>query len=180
MSNVDVFATLLDVADAPLPEAPIAGRSFAPSLLDGPESAYEPRDRVFSGMTWHDRYNPIRAIRTDGWKYIRNFWHLPGVYVTTDIFCSAAGREVLEEYYGEQRPFEELYDLEADPFERTNLAAGDEPDDPAIVAVRDRLRDELLEWMDATADPLLEGPVLPNNWETVHPRLDDNRDDIRH
>ena len=177
VSNVDVFTTLLEFAETPVPDAaPIAGRSFAP-LLDGREDGYDPRDRVFAGMTWHDRYNPIRAIRTERWKYVRNFWHLPAVYMTTDVYRSAAGREVHEEYYGEQRPYEELYDLEADPLEAENLAIGDEPDDPAVEAVRDRLREELLEWMAETADPLLEGPVLPNDWETVHPRLDDDRED---
>ncbi|MXV64572.1 sulfatase-like hydrolase/transferase [Natronorubrum sp. JWXQ-INN-674] len=182
VSNVDVFATLLDAADAPVPGADadgghIAGQSFAPLLFDGRGGEYEPRERLFAGMTWHDRYNPIRAIRTDRWKYIRNFWHLPAVYMTTDIYCSDAGCEVREEYYGDQRAYEELYDLEADPLERDNLAAADDPEDPATVAVRDRLRDELLEWMDATGDPLLEGPVLPNDWETVHPRLSDDRKD---
>ncbi|QSX00241.1 sulfatase family protein [Haloterrigena alkaliphila] len=195
VSNVDVFATLLDIADASVPGVDtdggdIAGQSLAPLLFDDRKGggangaagtdAYEPRDRVFSGMTWHDRYNPIRSIRTGRWKYVRNFWHLPAVYMTTDVFCSAAGREVHEDYYGVQRPYEELYDLEADPLERANLAAGADPDDPATETVRDELRRELLEWMDATADPLLEGPVLPNNWETVHPRLEDDRDDIRH
>ncbi|MDQ2051007.1 sulfatase [Natronolimnohabitans sp. A-GB9] len=180
VSNVDVFATLLEIADAPAPEKPIAGRSFAP-LLGNRErwGEYEPRDRLFSGMTWHDRYNPIRAIRTDRWKYVRNFWHLPAVYMTSDVYCSAAGREVRGAYYSEQRPYEELYDLEADPLEQENLAAGDDPDDPAVVAVRDRLRGELLEWMADTDDPLLEGPVVPNDWETVHPRLDDDRDATR-
>ncbi|SDR39127.1 sulfatase family protein [Natronobacterium texcoconense] len=180
VSNVDVFATLLEIAGTSVSDVEtdsIAGQSFAP-LLDGDTDSYDSRDRVFSGMTWHDRYNPIRAIRTERWKYIRNFWHLPAVYMTTDIYCTRAGREVSEEYYGEQRPYEELYDLEADPREQENLAASDQPDDPATVAVRDRLREELLEWMETTIDPLLEGPVLPNDWETVHPRLEDSRDDI--
>ncbi|ELY41187.1 sulfatase family protein [Natronorubrum tibetense] len=177
VSNVDVFATLLELADADggVDADRLAGRSFVPLLRDG-ENGYEPRDRVFAGMTWHDRYNPIRAIRTERWKYIRNFWHLPAIYMTTDIYASEAGREVQEAYYGEQRAYEELYDLEADPLEQENLA-DDEPDDPAVEAVRDRLRGELLDWMDATVDPLLEGPVLPNDWETVHPRLDDHRED---
>ena len=177
VSNVDVFATLLELADADggVDADRLAGRSFVPLLRDG-ENGYEPRDRAFAGMTWHDRYNPIRAIRTERWKYIRNFWHLPAIYMTTDIYASEAGREVRGEYYGEQRAYEELYDLEADPLEKENLV-DDEPDDPAVKAVRDRLRGELLDWMDATVDPLLEGPVLPNDWETVHPRLDDHRED---
>ncbi|APX98047.1 sulfatase family protein [Natronorubrum daqingense] len=199
VSNVDVFATLLEVADASVPETadegdgatgsnerPIAGRSVAPLLFagderthEGSDGEYEPRDRVFAGMTWHDRYNPSRAIRTDRWKYIRNFWHLPAVYMTTDIYCSDAGRELREEYYGEQRAYEELYDLEDDPLEQDNLATGEGSDDPETVAARDRLEDELLEWMDATNDPLLEGPVLPNDWETIHPRLADDREATR-
>lgn len=130
-------------------------------------------------MTWHDRYNPVRAVRTERWKYVRNFWHLPAVYMATDTYCTHAGREVSEEYYSEQRSYGKLYDLEADPLEQENLAAGEQLDDPATVAVRDRLGEELLEWMETTADPLLEGPVLPNDWETVHPRMSDNRNDVR-
>ncbi|ELY48469.1 sulfatase family protein [Natronorubrum bangense] len=179
VSNVDVFSTLLDVADVELPELEvddggIAGRSFAPLLLDD-EDGYEPRDRVFAGMTWHDRYNPTRAIRTERWKYVRNFWHLPAVYLTTDIYCSDAGREVHEDCYGEQRAYEELYDLEADPLEQNNLVAGDGPDDPDLERTRDRLREELREWMDETNDPLLEGPVLPGDWDAISLSSTDGR-----
>ncbi|NGM70199.1 sulfatase [Natronolimnobius sp. AArcel1] len=164
VSNVDVFATLLEVADAPHPETELAGQSFLPLLEDDVE---EFRDRIFAGMTWHDRYNPMRAIRTDRWKYVRNFWHLPDVYLTRDIFCSAAGNEVRKTSYGEQRPYEELYDLEADPLEKENLLAdGDLEDSPAKTA-RDRLRADLLEWMESTDDPLLEGPVLPDDWDEI-------------
>ncbi len=38
--------------------------------------------------------------------------------MTTDIYASDAGQEVQEEYYGEQRAYEELYDLEADPLDK--------------------------------------------------------------
>ena len=171
VSNVDVFSTLLDVADAEPPEREtddggIAGRSLAPLLFDGGDG-YEPRDRVFAGMTWHDRYNPTRAIRTERWKYVRNFWHLPAVYLTTDIYCSDAGREVQEDCYGEQRAYEELYDLEDDPLEQHNLVAGDGPDDPDLESTRARFREELREWMVETNDPLLEGPVLPGDWDAI-------------
>ncbi|MCU4740614.1 sulfatase [Natronoglomus mannanivorans] len=171
VSNVDVFATLLEVADVPVPDD-ISGRSFASLVLDD-GSTYEPRERIFAGMTWHDRYNPIRAVRTDRWKYVRNFWHLPLVYMTTDIYASAAGREFQEEYYGEQRPYVELYDLESDPGEHENLA-----DDPSFEDVRERLRDDLLEWMMETDDPLLEGPVLPSDWEEMHLPIGDARHNI--
>lgn len=163
VSNVDVFATLLDLVGTE-PDGEISGRSFAP-LLGLAEGAYEPRDRVFAGMTWHDRYNPIRAIRTDRWKYVRNFWHLPDVYMTTDVYASPSGRECHEKFYAEQRPYEELYDLESDPHERENLA------DEVHNDLRERLRGELVEWMNETDDPLLSGPVLPDDWEEIHPEL---------
>jgi N-sulfoglucosamine sulfohydrolase len=180
VSNVDVFSTLLEVAGADIPEN-VVGRSFAPLLGDDAANAagrssaggreYEPRERIFAGMTWHDRYNPIRAVRTDRYKYVRNFWHLPEIYLTRDIYESAAGREVREEYYCEQRPYVELYDLESDPDERENLA-----DDSDYEDVRRRLRDDLVERMLETDDPLLEGPVRPSDWEEIHPHIGDERD----
>ncbi|MFC4439462.1 MULTISPECIES: sulfatase family protein [Natrialbaceae] len=176
VSNVDVFPTLLEFAGAEIPEN-LAGRSLGPLLTHETTVAsddrgeYAPRERVFAGMTWHDRYNPIRVVRTDRYKYIRNFWHLPEIYLTRDIYESDAGREVREEYYCEQRPYEELYDLENDPDERENLA-----DDPDHDAIRTRLRDDLVEWMLETDDPLLEGPVVPSDWEEIYPRMGADRD----
>lgn len=164
VSNVDVFATLLEAAGIS-PDGEVSGRSFAP-LLGLAERNYEPREQVFAGMTWHDRYNPMRAIRTDRWKYVRNFWHLPAVYMTTDIYASPAGRACHEEFYGEQRAYEELYDVENDPFEEENLA-----DEDGYEGVRKHLHGDLLEWMHETDDPLLSGPVVPDDWEEIHPEL---------
>ncbi|OIB58371.1 sulfatase family protein [Natrialba sp. SSL1] len=189
ISNVDVFATLLELADAPMPETDLAGRAFTSLLVGGgggwdDEGDYEPRDRIFAGMTWHDRYNPMRAIRTERWKYVRNFWHLPDIYMTTDIYCSAAGREMHEQFYGDQRAYEELYDLEADPLEQENLVLEDTPDrvetpdqngNQAVAAVRERLRAQLVDWMSETNDPLLDGPVVPSDWEKIHPQMGDDR-----
>jgi len=43
---------------------------------------------------------------------------------------------------------DELYDLETDPYEMRNLI-----EDPTYAAVRDRLHDRLLDWMNETRDP---------------------------
>ena len=43
---------------------------------------------------------------------------------------------------------DEMYDTAADPFDMKNVIG-----DPAYAAVRDRLHDELLEWMNVTRDP---------------------------
>jgi len=164
VSSVDIMPTLLELVGHEAP-TDVAGRSFAP-LLRG--ESYEPRNRIFGEMTWHDRYNPIRTIRTERYAYVRNFSLLPRVFVPMDVVPTPSGRAVHEEFYVEQRPAEELYDLAADPHAQENLASDRTPFEttaeasdphPAHVDALERLRRDLREWMDATADPLLEGPV---------------------
>ena len=57
---------------------------------------------------------------------------------------------------GSSRPEEELYDLKNDPLEQRNLA-----EDPGHRGIVDDLRRRVQEWMEATDDPLLQGPVEP-------------------
>ncbi|AFZ71689.1 sulfatase family protein [Natronobacterium gregoryi] len=163
LSNVDVLPTILDLIgdeddDLETP-AGLDGRSFLP-LLTGDD--YEPRERIFAEMTWHDMYNPVRTIRTKRYKYVRNFWHLPKVYLTTDVFASEAGRMVRETDAVPPRPYEELYDLEESPQEDDNVVF-----EPKYQGIRERLARELHEWMGRTDDPLLDGPVVPGDYETI-------------
>lgn len=160
VSNVDLFPTLLEMADGTVLED-VSGRSFLPLFT---EQEYYPRERVFAEMTWHDRYNPVRAVRTRRYKYIRSFWHLPTVYMTDDIVVSESGRAVREEFHSNPRPYAELYDLAEDPYERTNLAE----DDP-YRHVREELESTLVDWMRRTDDPLLGGPVVPADYEEIVP-----------
>ncbi|HRV94675.1 MAG TPA: hypothetical protein P5526_21125 [Anaerolineae bacterium] len=51
---------------------------------------------------------------------------------------------------------EQLYDLMFDPTEAHNLA-----DDPTMAEVLDDMRGRLSRWMQATDDPLLQGPIAP-------------------
>ncbi|MFQ5809216.1 MAG: sulfatase, partial [Armatimonadota bacterium] len=111
---------------------------------------------VFVEMTWHDKYNPMRGIRTTRHKYVRNFGDRPLVYLPSDIYRGRAGEEMRDEYYATSRPEEELYDLEEDPLEYSNLAG-----DPEHEGVLGTLRDRVQEWMEETDDPLLEGDWPP-------------------
>lgn len=150
LSNVDLLPTVLDLVGVDVPDA-VSGRSFLPLVAD---SEYEPRERIFSEMTYHDRYNPMRCVRTERYKYIRSFADLPEVYLPLDIMFGPSGRELFYEYYTDPRPEEELYDLEADPHEQENLIG-----DPEHSEVAEELRQEVDDWMRETDDPLLEGDV---------------------
>ena len=161
LSNVDVTPTVLDLVGAGAPED-LNGRSFAP-LLTG-DGEYEPRDAVFHEQTWHSKYMPSRAVRTDRYKYVRTFGDQPLVYMPAPIFSSPSGREVRDEFYGSQRPPEELYDLEADPLEQDNLA-----DDPAHRETLEELRECVDAWMADTDDRLLDGdwPPTPEQLDRI-------------
>jgi len=152
LSNVDLLPTLVELAGHEAPED-LDGRSFLPLLTGGP---YAPRDHIYVEMTWHDKYNPMRGIRTRRYKYIRNFGERPLVFLPLDIYRGRAGEETREEFYGSVRAEEELYDLRDDPLEQRNLAG-----DPSYAQVLQELRGRVTEWMEETNDPLLEGPVPP-------------------
>ena len=70
-------------------------------------------------------------------------------------------------YARPSRVNEELYDLESDPHEQRNLA-GDE----GYAQVREKLATTLSTWMDATDDPLLSGPVLPDDYDRLFEGID--------
>ena len=168
ISNVDVLPTLLELIGEDVPDR-LSGRSFLPLVRDGTEDTdpgrdweYTARSQLFAGMTWHDTYNPTRAIRTQRFKYVRNFWHLPEVYLTNDVSHSPAGDEVRTEFDRPIRPYEELYDLEADPHERESVAG--ETNYREVLA---DLREQLHGWMEETDDPLLEGPVPPGDFDDI-------------
>ncbi|WP_407272073.1 sulfatase [Radiobacillus sp. PE A8.2] len=149
LCNVDLMPTLLELAEANIPEE-IDGYSFLPLLR---KEAYQPRESFFCELTWHDRYHPMRGVRTNDYKYIHNFEDGPKVYLPLDIHESLAGQDVREEYYVANIE-EELYDLQNDPLEQNNVAYNERYAD-----VVKKLRAKVDEWMVKTNDPLLQGPV---------------------
>ena len=150
--NCDFMPTILDLVGGPEPDD-IAGRSFL-GLLTGGE--FRPHEHIFTEMTWHDRYNPMRAVRTDRYKYIHNFGDRPLVFMPLDIWNGRAGREMAWEYYSEERPEHQLYDLEEDPLELNDLGG-----DPAYADVLADLATTVDMWMEDTDDPLLLGDIPP-------------------
>jgi len=123
-STLDVFPTILDYAEAEIPEG-IAGKSLRP-IIDG--KTKENRDVLF-GATYpafatSDDQRPERDIyaiyaRDKRWKYI---FYLQGVR------ASRSGKyfriqSIATEFPTRKKGDEDLYDLDADPLELKNLAA---------------------------------------------------------
>src|SRR6056297_2952203 len=98
----------------------------------------------------------MRAVRTNRYKYVRNFGRRPLVYMRADIYAAPAGEDMKEDFYNEVRPKEELYDLDRDPLEQDNVIDDEDYDDIAWT-----LRTRVQNWMVDTNDPLLYGDYAP-------------------
>ncbi|TQM02892.1 sulfatase family protein [Pseudonocardia kunmingensis] len=149
VSHVDVVPTLLELLGVAVPDD-VQGVSFAATLRDG---AAPTRREVFLEKTYHADYDPIRAIRTDSYKYIHNFEPRPLLALPPDLEASTTRRGMGDAHLA-PRPQEELYDLVADPGETTNLV-----DDPGSAEIAGDLRERLDAFMLATDDALRHGPV---------------------
>lgn len=149
-ANVDLFPTLLDLLSLPI-EARVQGQSLL-AALDG--GAFTPRDHLFGEITYHDYYDPRRAIRTERHKLIVNFSAAPSFMDPSQSWRPRATTTVPTDPATAYHPLLELYDLVADPHEWHNLA-----DDPDHAPIRRDLLARLHRWMRDTGDPLLAGAV---------------------
>ena len=132
-------------------------------LLRG--QAKEINEELFAEVNYHASYEPKRCVRTRRWKYIRHYGDRDRPVLTnTDrspsktLWFENGWRDRLVER-------EQLYDLIFDPHEAHNVIA-----DPSQRALADEMRGRLDRWMQATNDPLLEGPVqAPSGAHLVDP-----------
>lgn len=132
VSSIDYAPTLLEAAGL-----------YDPSLAGVPLTLPLPRrDAVFAEMFWHASEIGIRSIRTRRWKFIANTSVEPiGSGEVSDLW----EQELEYRPWAEERVPFELYDLEVDPHEQTNLFDA-EPDVAAELYAR------LLEHTQTTGD----------------------------
>ncbi|MBD3195303.1 MAG: sulfatase-like hydrolase/transferase [Candidatus Lokiarchaeota archaeon] len=150
LSNIDLLPSIIDIVGGEIPSN-IAGKSFLPVLKGETESIH---DEIFAEKTYHEIYDPIRGIRTEKYKYIKNFEDLDTLcQIPKDIMMDSSGK-IMKKKLNQSRPEEELYDLKKDPHENTNLI---EDDDYSNILYD--LRTRLNNWMVNTNDPLLRGRV---------------------
>ena len=173
VSWVDIAPTILDFAGiqvTPLvssaPVAPgqfrndtpaIQGRSFLGILAQEQPVGW---DEVYASHTFHEitMYYPMRVVRTRTHKLIWNIAHPLPYPFASDLFESKSwqgalarelttfGPRTIQAYT--QRPAFELYDLERDPLESTNLAA-----DPKHAPVLAALKAKIKAFQERTGDP---------------------------
>ncbi|MEW6356020.1 MAG: sulfatase [Planctomycetota bacterium] len=114
--NVDIMPTILDLAGVPVPGG-VEGRDLRP-LLKGETPEW--RKDFLCEHLWKNKSIPrCEGVRTERWKYIR--------------------------YIAEDPVYEQLFDLQADPMEETNLA-GDPKYQATLVELRKRCDALKVQW----------------------------------
>jgi arylsulfatase A-like enzyme len=143
--HIDLAATTLALTGVDVPAVMQSRNILA--------ADYQPRDVVVSARDRCDE--TVDRIRSARYKYIRNFYPQrpylqPNAYKDSKPILIALRRlhaqgkltPIESLVMAERRPAEELYDLENDPFEISNLA-----DDPAHADTLESLRAKLETWI---------------------------------
>jgi arylsulfatase A-like enzyme len=171
VSLLDVCATSLSLAG--VPAAGLDGVPFFGPDAKKREFIYGARDRI------DDTLDRVRTVRDARFKLVRNYepqrpylQRMAYAEVTNPSYnrmrqLFAEGKLTADQSkcMSSQRPAEELYDLQDDPFELHNLV-----DDPAHHATLVRLRQQLDAWIADTHD---QG-AIPEDPKTVAEELKRN------
>lgn len=150
VSHLDIFPTLCEMISVNKPEW-LEGYSLLP-IMNGEKE--EIREELFSEVTYHAAYEPMRCIRTRRYKLIQ-FFDEHDQIVSSNIDSSFSKDFLLEKgYLNRPREKEMLYDLYLDPVEGNNLIESSE-----YKEIYQALSNRLHQWMEQTNDPLLLGKV---------------------
>ncbi|MBN2481308.1 MAG: sulfatase-like hydrolase/transferase, partial [Bacteroidales bacterium] len=144
---VDLTPTLLSIAGIPIPEY-LQGNAFL-----GQQKTEDPQYTVMTRQRMDERYEMVRAVRDEKYRYIRNYmpfritmqhldylFNAPSAQSWEDAFKQGLTNEVQSRFF-QEKPVEELYDAENDYWELNNLAG-----DPAYAGVLERMRNALDDW----------------------------------
>jgi arylsulfatase A-like enzyme len=128
--TIDVLPTLAGLAEAKLPELPIDGRDLWP-LLAGKPGAKSPQEAYY--FYWN---RELQAVRSGKWKL-----HFAHGYST--LAGKPGGSDGKPNPYVQAKTELALYDLEADPGEKENVAAKHADVVERLTKLADRMREEL-------------------------------------
>ena len=139
VSHIDVVNTILDAAGCEAMPKPLQGNSMVPMFTDLSKPT---NDAIFMEFGRYEidhdgfgGFQPIRCVRNDRYK------------LTVNLLCT-----------------DELYDMDEDPEELTNLI-----ESKAHHAIRDELHDRLIDWMNTSRDPFRGYYWQRRPWRTEAP-----------
>jgi len=167
VASIDVAATILDIAGIELPDY-MTARSFI-------KPDEHPREYVYSARDlWDEILEQSRAITTDKYRYIKNNvtdqahdaqqayleFYRPAVHIMRGLYERGELNALQAKFFEPKKEAEELYDLEKDPYETTNLI-----DDPEYAKIANTLRDYYMDWNEKNKDYGFE----MINWDNAPP-----------
>ncbi len=161
VSHVDIVPTLLDILGAKIPED-LDGQSFYPVLNSSGKSRREMVFAAHNGDKFHDQ-SPTRMLRTTKYKYIVNLKpdapskKAPRPGWVKLVETNSHAKMIVDRL--NERPMEELYDIENDRYEMKNLAHLEQYRD-----ILDRFREEMKALRNEQGD-------IGNRWEEDLKRL---------
>ena len=153
-SSIDLAPTLMSLAN--VPQNTMEGRDITAMLKD-PNARL--RERIYAEANWHDFEKFTRSVRSSQFKLIRNYYWDTPLWNSVDSINSITWHGMLESknagkmtpsqsfLFNPERPYEEFYDLDADPFEQVNLV-----NDPQYQRILSGLRTDLDNWRAETHD----------------------------
>ena len=163
VSIVDILPTIVEFSGGKKIES-LDGKSLMPMIQNSNISF---RDYIFGIATRQNIQKcyvfPSRSVRDHRYKYVVN-------YNANEVVQDNLGSNEHINYFIERGanqfsgvPFEELYDLEVDPYEHVNLAQ-----DQSLLAIKQKLSAVLNDWMISQNDILIQHK-MPIIKPTLHP-----------
>ena len=157
VSFIDFGPTTLNLAGIEVP-AGVDGKPFVGPGIS--QAAINARDEVFGyADRFDEKYDLVRTMRKGKFEYVRNYqpFNIDGLQNNyrykmlayeewRDLYKAGTLNKLQSEFF-EARPPEQLFDIDADPYETTNLA-----NDPQYAAVLKDLRTRLTGWVKSMPD----------------------------
>jgi len=158
VSHLDLFPTICELNGISKP-AWLNGQSLLP-LIRGEKAQLH--DELFAEVSYHAAYEPMRAIRTPRYVFVKRFGERRRPVLANCDGSPSKDEWLAHDYADREHPDEMLFDTFFDPQEMYNLHR-----EPAYAEQMDALRRRLLDWMERTHDPLLKGrvPLPPTGFE---------------